>query len=105
MNEESRSESRRSSKRRSRRIELPIEALSRVPFLLMKLLLSLLRFERRKRLSAVVFKRELLKRGLSQEQANLLTSQYTEVISVRKILRELGTGFAAPFTTPFRKRP
>ena len=68
--------------------ELPLAALARVPGLLLRLVLSALRFKRRAKKAARKLKKGMVKGGMDRKLAEKLASQFEESFSIRKLISQ-----------------
>jgi hypothetical protein len=63
-------------------------AMSRMPKLGIKFLVTFMKFKRRTRKSAKVFRRSLVRSGMDRQQAKELAEAYEVTFSVRKLIKE-----------------
>ena len=76
---------------------IPLSALARVPWLVIRLVFSALRFKRKAIKSARKVRKGLIRGGMSREKAKELTMKYEEIFSVRRLMAVAtgGDGFSS----------
>ncbi|MFO7619059.1 MAG: hypothetical protein R6W91_05330 [Thermoplasmata archaeon] len=80
---------------------IPLSALARVPWLVIRLVFSALRFKRKAIKSARKVRKGLIKGGMNRAKATELTAKYEEMFSIRKLLTGATGGNGISSILPF----
>jgi hypothetical protein len=83
--------------------EFPLQALARVPGLVIRLFFTVLRMKRKAKKSARKLRKAMIKGGMDRKRAKELASKYEEGLSFRKLMKGVmgGTGSSFPFSFDF----
>lgn len=81
--------------------EVPLQAIARIPGLLIRLGFSALKMKRKAKVSAKKLRKSMIKSGMNKEMANKLASRYEEGLSIRSLMKKT-MGEAGFSSIPFK---